>query len=227
MKADLKYPGLCSQPDDSNPGGLLIQPLKQFLRAQFGRPTGIWGHVAGLMMVRTPSNLDRIRWTLSLLDVRPNDRVLEVGFGPGVAIELLSRVVSTGMVVGVDHSEVMMRQAARRNSEAICQGRVELHVGSVSALPFFNPPFDKVFTINSIHFWHEPDEGLKNLWKLIKPGGRIAVTLQPRSRAATDATARAIGNEVVSRLALAGFRNCHLELRHTKPVAAVCALGTR
>jgi SAM-dependent methyltransferase len=227
MRAELKYPGLCSQPDHGHGGGLLIQPLKRFLRAQFGRPTGIWGHVAGMMMVRTPSNLDRIRWTLSLLDLRPEDRVLEVGFGPGVAIELLSRIVSNGMVVGVDHSEVMMRQAARRNAEAIRNGRVELHTGSVSALPVFNLPFDKVLTINSIHFWHEPDECLRNLWKLIKPGGRIAVTLQPRSRAATDATARVIGDEVVSKLVLAGFRNCHLELRQTKPVAAVCALGTR
>ena len=64
----------------------------------------------------------------------------------------------------------MVRQAGRRNAEAIRAGRVELRLGSVSSLPTFSQPFDKIFTINSIHFWHDPVECLKSLRMALKAG---------------------------------------------------------
>jgi SAM-dependent methyltransferase len=221
------YPGLRSQPDSDESRGVLTRRLKRFLRAQFGRPAGLLGHLVGRIMVRTPSNMERIRWTLSLMNVRPRDRVLEIGFGPGMAIELLSQMVREGSIAGLDHSEVMVRQAGRRNARAIRAGRVELRLGSASSLPRFSQPFDKIFTINSIHFWHDPVECLRSLRMALKPGGLIAVTIQPRSRAATDATATAIGEEVVANLTRAGFTRCRLEIRETKPVATACAIGIR
>jgi SAM-dependent methyltransferase len=80
--------------------------------SQFGHPRGMAGHVAGWVMAHRPSNRRRNRWVVSLLDVRPADRVLEIGFGPGLAIaELSRRVGDSGHVYGIDHSEVMLRQA--------------------------------------------------------------------------------------------------------------------
>ena len=117
MKSALKYPGLESQPDEGQSYGKLGQVLKQFLRSQFGRPTGLCGHLAGMMMARTPSNWDRIQWTLSLLDIRPEHRILEVGFGPGMAIQVLSEMASNGSIVGIDHSEVMLQQARKLVSQ--------------------------------------------------------------------------------------------------------------
>jgi SAM-dependent methyltransferase len=223
----LTYPGLRSQPDSDERRGILAGRLKRFLRAQFGRPAGLWGYLVGRIMVRTPSNMERIRWTLSLMNVRSRDRVLEIGFGPGMAIEILSQIVREGSIVGLDHSDVMVRQAGRRNAHAIRAGRIELRHGSVSDLPAFGQPFDKIFTINSIHFWLDPVECLKSLRMALKPGGLIAVTIQPRSRAATDATAKVIGEEVVANLTRAGFNQCRLEIRDTKPVATACAIGVR
>ena len=52
---------------------------------QFSRPTGLLGRVAGLIMATRPSNLERNMRTLALADIQPEDRVLEIGFGPGVA----------------------------------------------------------------------------------------------------------------------------------------------
>jgi ubiquinone/menaquinone biosynthesis C-methylase UbiE len=207
--------------------GQFLQPLKRFLRMQFGHPEGLCGHLAGLMMARTPSNMERISWTLSLLDLKPNDRILEIGFGPGISIELLAKLITRGLIVGIDHSEVMVRQARRRNANAIRKGGVTLLVGSASDLPAFTGPFDKIFTINSIHFWNRPIDCLKKLHGLLKPGGVIAVTIQPRSRGVTDATAAAIGQEVLGNLGTAGFSQCRMEIRHTRPVATACAIGIR
>jgi SAM-dependent methyltransferase len=53
---------------------------------QFGKPTGTWGALAGFVMSRRQSNRQRNDWTLDLLDIRPSDRVLELGFGPGLGI---------------------------------------------------------------------------------------------------------------------------------------------
>ena len=55
--------------------------------AQFGKPTGLLGKFAGLIMSKRGSNLERNMWAISLLELQPKDRVLEVGFGPGIAIQ--------------------------------------------------------------------------------------------------------------------------------------------
>ena len=223
----MKYPGLQNQPHLDESPGVVADRIRRFLRAQFGQPSGVWGHLAGRIMARTPSNLERIRWTLALLDPRPADRILEIGFGPGIAIERLSKVVPDGLIVGIDHSEVMVRQASRRNAVAIGEGRVALQLGSATMLPTFDEPFDRIFTINSIHFWPRPVECLKTLHSMLKPGGLIAVTIQPRSRTATDETTKVIGDEIAADLAQAGFSRCRVELRKMAPVAVACALGVK
>lgn len=228
--ATARYPGLKHQADEWKCRGALFQAVRRFMRAQFGRPTGLWGVIAGKLMAHSSSNRDRIRWTMSLLDIQPSDRVLEIGFGPGVAIELASRLATRGFVAGVDHSEVMLRQAARLNAPAIRDGRVELRVGSASELPSFDRPFDKIFTINSIHFWTDPVECLKRTRALLRPGGMIAVAFQPRWRSATDSTARIIGEELAANLKIAGFVHCVLAMRQTEtaPVAfAIAVKGSR
>ena len=92
--------------------------------------------------------------TVALLDVQPHDRVLEIGFGPGVGIELAtSSVVSSGHVEGVDVSEEMVEQARVRNVEAIQRGKVELRRGSAEALPFAPEMFDKAMAINAMQVW--------------------------------------------------------------------------
>jgi len=224
-KASLKYPGLQNQPDDGENASSLRRHLKHFLRTQFGRPTGFWGYMAGKIMAWTPSNQDRIRWTLSLLEVKPNDRLLEIGFGPGFAVELASKIASKGFVAGVDHSNIMLGQASRRNAAAIRNGNVELRLGSVSNLPRFSEPFDKIYTINSIHFWPDPLGCLMRLRELLKPGGCIAITIQPRSRISSDETTERIGKEIAEKLVHVGFTSVQCEIKKMKPVAVACVRG--
>src|SRR2546430_8544415 len=81
---------------------------------QFGHPRGIAGRMAGWIMAHRSSNQQRNRWAVALLDVRPTDRVLEIGFGPGLAIAALASRTTQGRVYGIDHSEVMVHRASRR-----------------------------------------------------------------------------------------------------------------
>lgn len=194
------------------------------VHAQFGRPTGLRGRAAGLLMAHRPSNRRRNSWAVSVLDVRRDDRVLEIGVGPGLAIRELSRIAAEGYVCGIDHSELMLRWARRRNADGLRRGVVDLRLGSVDELPEFDTPFDKLLAVNTMLFWSEPVARLAELRHLLRPGGLIAVAHQPRDPGATDETSAAKGREIAAALDRAGFCSVRLETMRLKP-AVVCALG--
>jgi ubiquinone/menaquinone biosynthesis C-methylase UbiE len=149
------------------------------LMRAFGRPKGILGKLGGIIMART--NQKCAAWVIDLLDIQSNDSVLEVGFGPGVGIQLLARSASAGYVAGVDYSEEMVAQAIARNVKAIESGRVDLRHGSVESLPFEDQTFDKALAINSMQVWPEAVTGLREVRRVIKTGGRIALGFTPYS----------------------------------------------
>lgn len=192
--------------------------------AQFGRPTGLLGGAAGLLMAHRSSNRERNEWAVSLLGVRPDDRVLEIGCGPGLAIRELSRIAHTGYVCGIDHSEVMLRQARRRNADDLRRGIVELRLGSVDELPAFDAPFDKMLAVNTVLFWARPDARFAQLRQMLRPGGLIAVAHQPRGPGATDESSAAAGREIAAALERAGFSPVRVETLGLSP-AVVCAIG--
>ena len=200
--------------------------LRDWVVAQFGRPRGCGGAVAGWTMALRSSNRRRNAWAVSLLEVQSGDRVLEIGFGPGIAIREICRSASDAHVCGLDHSEEMLRQASRRNAAAIAAGRVELRLASVEELPAFDAPFDKILAVNTVLFWRRPARSFEQLRRVLRPGGRIAVAHQPRGPGATDASAAAKGVEIAGALARAGFaevRTRALELR--PPVVCVTAVN--
>ncbi len=113
-------------------------------------------------------------WVTDLLKVRPNDNVLEVGFGPGVIIQRQSKLAPAGHIAGIDPSLEMVEQARARNATAIQNGRVDLRRGSIDSLPFDNNSFDKALAINSMQVWPDPAVGLREMRRVMKPGARIA-----------------------------------------------------
>ncbi|MGA4992379.1 class I SAM-dependent methyltransferase [Nonomuraea bangladeshensis] len=203
---------------------ILRQRAIRYLVSQAHRPRGVVGWANGWMFAHRPSNRKRNIWAVSLLDVRPTDRVLEVGFGPGVAIAEFAARATRGQVFGIDHSRAMVRRAARRNAAAVRARRVHLTCAPVERLPSFGDPLDAILAVNSVGFWPEPVERLGELRRLLRPSGRIALVSQPRCPGATrDTTARA-AQELQDLLTRAGFTNLRVEtLELDPPVACVLA----
>jgi SAM-dependent methyltransferase len=193
--------------------------------SQFHRPRGWGGRAAGWIMAQRGSNRERNIWAVGLLDVQPHEHVLEIGFGPGVAIEELARRVSGGLVVGVDHSEVMVRQARKRNAAAVRAGRVDLRLGTAEDLPSFDALFDKILAVNSLMFWDDPVARLRELRGILRPGGRIAIAYQPRGPGATDDTAAQAGRDLAKQFAEAGFAEVRVETLQLQPTNCVCVVG--
>jgi ubiquinone/menaquinone biosynthesis C-methylase UbiE len=201
--------------------------LRSRIVTQFGRPTGIFGTLVGLVMAMRPSNRERNRRTIELLQIRDGDRVLEIGFGPGLALEMAARLARSGKVVGIDHSEIMLRQASRRNRAALAMGRVQLHLASADALPPFTHPFDKVMASNVHMFLDDPVSTLGRWLVITRPGGLVAITHQSRNQAATDADTAHGAERIAADLRVAGFTDVRIETLEMKPVNAACVLGRR
>ena len=172
--------------------GLLMQ--------MFGRPKGLLGRLGGIILARTKR--DFIQWVIPLLEVQPDSKVLEIGFGPGVAIQILAATASTGSVAGVDYSQEMVEQATTRNAKAIAVGIVQLHYGSVEKLPFADDTFDKALAINSMQVWSDKIAGLREIRRVMTGGGKIALAFT--SAAGQSSTG------LTEMLTAAGFIDAHL-----------------
>jgi len=201
-----------------------VRALDHDVIGQAHHPRGAAGRVAAWEMAHRPSNRQRSRWVVALLDVRPASRVLEIGFGPGVAIAALVRA-GAGHVYGIDHSGVMLQQASRRNAAAIRAGRVTLVRASVDQIPpALDGPFDAILAINTLAFWPAPPERLAELRQRLVPGGRLAIASQPRCPGATADTSRSAAREIENLLREAGFTHLSTQtLPLSPPVACVLA----
>jgi ubiquinone/menaquinone biosynthesis C-methylase UbiE len=206
--------------------------LSRFIWGQFRKPSGLFGRFIGNGMAR--GNTYDANWTVSLLDIQPEDRVLEIGFGPGVSTQYASEKASRGFVAGIDHSDTMVRAARRRNAAAIKVGRIDLKQGDVARLPYPDESFDKSFSIHSIYFWAKPVECLKELRRVLKPGGTLAITIQPKDKWAErqqgESSLRTLyfSADLVPMFSDAGFREVRVEVcPEQDKFPGECVLGVK
>jgi ubiquinone/menaquinone biosynthesis C-methylase UbiE len=201
--------------------------LRTWATGHFARPAGVWGSLAGWVMALRPSNKRRNAWTVDLLELHAGQRVLEIGFGPGLSLaRAAAKVGTTGFVAGIDVSDVMLAQATRRNISSIRQERMALHVAGVEDLPDLGDPFDAILAVNSVGFWPDRPVRLQELLTRLAPGGRLAITVQPRSRGATAETSARVGAELEQGVRDAGFDSVESHMLALAP-PAVCVIGRR
>lgn len=139
---------------------------------QLGHPRGLGGLLTGhfMRLVNRAPN----RHAIAALRLIPGDEVLELGFGPGEAIAAMMSV-SDVSVTGVDGSAVMLAQASRRNRSAIGAGRVHLELGDFERLSFPADRFAKVLAVNVAYFWSDPTAVVREIRRVLRPGGRLVI----------------------------------------------------
>jgi ubiquinone/menaquinone biosynthesis C-methylase UbiE len=151
---------------------------KLLMRA-FGRPEGLLGRIGGRLMVRGKAECGR--WLAARLGLADDASILEVGCGPGVVLGVLAEAAPRGRVVGVDPSPVMLRQARRRNAEAIRAGRVEVLGGEAEAIPATDASFDVVVALNSVQLWHDRLAGLRECRRVLCRSGVLCIGFTPEA----------------------------------------------
>jgi SAM-dependent methyltransferase len=144
-----------------------------FIARQARRPSGPFGWLLARIWIAESARANQA--ALEVVDVRREDRVLEIGFGHGRTIGRAAGTATRGLVAGVDTSPLMLRVAGRHNAEAIREGRIDLRLSDGVHVPFDNGAFDKVFSVHTLHFWPDPKATLEEIHRVMKRGGRLVL----------------------------------------------------
>jgi arsenite methyltransferase len=174
------------------------------LDAGFGHPRGIAGRLGGALMVR--GNAEQERWAVRHGGVAPGERVLMIGPGPGIGLELAaSAVTADGRVVGVDPSADMRAMAARRCAAQLASGLVELREGTADRTGCADGSMDVAISVNNVMLWDRA-AGFAELFRVLRPDGRLVITVH---RHVLGMPPEEIGRDAVA----AGFADVDLDVR--------------
>jgi ubiquinone/menaquinone biosynthesis C-methylase UbiE len=111
------------------------------------------------------------RQTLARLAIRPMDRVLDVGCGTGELLARLAAKYPDARLAGLDPVPAMLEKAKRKLSD-----KVELRVGWANELPWPDATFDRVVSCNMFHYITHPVEAVREMERVLRPGGKIVIT---------------------------------------------------
>ncbi|MGH3662068.1 MAG: class I SAM-dependent methyltransferase [Micromonosporaceae bacterium] len=164
----------------------------------FALPQGRLGRLMGWVM--GAGNLVEQRDVLQALNPRAGERILEVGHGPGALLELI--IGSGATAAGVDPSPVMCDMARRRLSMAIGDGRAEVKPGDAESVGHPDRCFDAVVSVNNLPMWSDLGRGLRELRRVLRPGGRLVVAWHGGRRPTRIARSMALPDQVLEQVRL-------------------------
>lgn len=147
---------------------------------------GLLGRLIAFIMAReTWSQNLRV---MDALGIDKSDRILDVGCGHGRGLTELAGRARRGRVVGADPSELMVEIAAQRNRPLIKAARVDVIIATAESLPLPDDFFDKVLCVHVLYFWKDLDVSLREIARVLKPGGRLALLFRTKTDLAAVAS---------------------------------------
>lgn len=126
------------------------------------------------------------QWALEHWEIEEDDQVLDIGCGGGATLKRMSEKIGSGQLTGVDYSSVSIKTSEETNQEEIAAGKIHLIEASVEKLPFAADSFDKIITVESFYFWPNPKENLKEVLRVLKPGGTFLLVADTYNKEGLD-----------------------------------------
>ncbi len=111
---------------------------------------------------------------LALMDLQPDENVLDVGCGAGWLSRLIAKRVTEGRLVGMDLSDEMVRRARRA---PVGFAQVIFVVGGVDEIPWEDNFFTRVISVESAYYWPNSARGLREIFRVLRPGGSAWVLI--------------------------------------------------
>ena len=183
--------------------------------SQVSRPTGFFGKLLARGMAWGHRGF--YKNTARILDLKNDDKYLEIGFGSGIFIKKYASHVLH--IAGLDCSEDMVKLASSINKELIESGKAEFIQGDVSALPWKGNEFSVVVGIETFFFWTKPKASLKEIFRVLVPGGRLVLEMAYNKDDGRDHTKQIekyglklySGEEIVGLLKESGFSDVYVD----------------
>ena len=147
--------------------------FRNFIGRQFKKPTGLFGNISSNVMVK--GNRNKYNTLIKDMDLQPNDTLLEIGYGPGIGIQMISQIHESFVIHGVDFSKLMHKKASKLNKSDIDKNKVQLQYGDFLQMPLAQNQYDKIFCLNVVYFWDELNKPFEKARSLLKTGGSFYI----------------------------------------------------
>ena len=204
------------------------------LSRQCRRPAGWLGRRLARTMNLSHASLTR--WGLQHVRIEPGWHALDIGCGGGQTIRSIAAMAPAGRVEGVDYSEASVAVAHEKNIDLVASGSAAVQQASVSQLPFPDGSFDLVTAVETHYYWPDLPHDLREILRVLKPGGRIVIIAEtykgrrmdwlyrPVMRFLLRATYLSL-EEHREALAEAGFTDVAIDTERAR--GWVCAVGVK
>lgn len=137
-------------------------------------PSGQAGEELAEIMFKSNSNM--IYKTVDRLQLYQNDAVLEIGFGSGRHLPYIFSTTKDINYYGIEISPLMMEMAAKVK-ESLSQEQIEITLAEeLNILPYSDKAFNHCFSVNTVYFWSDPVKYFTEIYRVLKPGGSIALS---------------------------------------------------
>ena len=147
--------------------------FKEFIASQFRKPSGPFGIFTSNLMIK--GNRKNYETMLVSLNPQPHDKLLEIGYGPGIGISMIAEVCSNCKIDGIDFSQLMYKRAGKYHKRLIAEGRVSLQFGDFLQAPLAENHYDKIFCVNVIYFWNELRTPFQSVHSLLNHNGSFHI----------------------------------------------------
>ena len=164
------------------------------------------------------------KWSLSHLDISKDNVILDIGCGGGVNVKRFLKMTEN-KVYGIDYSELAVERSIKLNKSAVDEGKCEIIKGSVSNLPFNDNSFDIVTGFETVYFWPDFVNDLKEVLRVLKDDGIIFIANEALPKEGDERQKELIEllgmkiyseDELVESLKLAGFSNVTTYIKDSK-----------
>jgi ubiquinone/menaquinone biosynthesis C-methylase UbiE len=151
----------------------------QAIASQLKHPTGEKGIEMANMMHET--NINMTRHSIQNLNIKDGDSILELGHGNAGHAAFLFEQAEKLKYYGLEMSELMFQEARQINRNFVSQKQAFFSLYDGNVIPFNDSFFNKIFTVNTIYFWQEPEKLLLEIYRVLKPSGHFCITFAEES----------------------------------------------
>ncbi|HEY8782836.1 MAG TPA: class I SAM-dependent methyltransferase [Mucilaginibacter sp.] len=180
--------------------------FRNFIASQFKKPTGLFGIFTSNIMIKgNKSKYDKL---IKDLGTQPGDKLLEIGYGPGVGINMIAETYPTCTIHGIDFSPLMYKRASRYNKPYIDKGSMLLQQGDFLKTIITGNDYDKIFCLNVVYFWDDLAGPFEKVFSLLKKGGAFHIYMADRNalmKAPDSVFNKYSIEQIAGALKLAGF----------------------